>query len=87
MLLGCIRFLNYNNFRIPEDIAIVTFDDYDFVSALNPPITALERIDLKIGEIAAKLLFERINGKKENFEVIKIDSDLIIRRLVGILNN
>jgi LacI family transcriptional regulator len=83
MLIGCLRYLIEKNIKIPEDVAIVTFDDYDFVSVLGPPVTSLERIDIEMGKKAAELLFKRIQGSKEDYEEIRIDPKLIIRRSCG----
>ncbi|MCE5329220.1 LacI family transcriptional regulator [bacterium] len=83
MLIGCLRYLNTTKIKIPEDLAIVTFDDYDFISAMNPPITSLKSIVNEMGILSAKLLLDRINGKKEDYKEIKLDSDLMIRRSCG----
>lgn len=83
MLLGCMKYLNEHNVKIPQEVALVTFDDYDFVSAMNPPITTLKRVDLDIGKKAAELLLNRINGKMEKYQEIRIDSDLVVRKSCG----
>ncbi|MBN2073033.1 MAG: LacI family DNA-binding transcriptional regulator [Actinobacteria bacterium] len=83
MLIGCLRYLNDKEIKVPDDISIVTFDDYDFVSAMNPPITTLERIDLEMGEKAAELLLERINGDGGDYKEIRIGADLVIRKSCG----
>lgn len=83
MLIGCLRYLIDDDIRVPEEVALVTFDDYDFVSVLCPPVTSLERIDIKMGEKSAELLFRRINGDKEEYKEVRISSDLIIRKSCG----
>lgn len=83
MLIGCLRYLVENNIRVPDDIAIVAFDDCDFIPALNPPVTTLQRIDFDMGQKAAELLFKRTNGGKNDYKVIRIDSELMIRRSCG----
>ena len=47
LLIGCLRYLLDNNIKVPEEIALVTFDDYDFVSVLCPPVTSLEELTWK----------------------------------------
>ncbi len=83
MVIGSLRYINDSGFKIPEDIAVVTFDDYDYVSAFNPPLTTLERVDVEMGERAASILQDRIDGKKYSYKEIEIDSDLIIRKSCG----
>ena len=69
--------------KVPDDIALVTFDDYDFVSVVYPPVTSLKRIDLQMGSVAAELLFERIEGKEGDFKEVRIESELVIRNSCG----
>ncbi|MGM0366827.1 MAG: LacI family DNA-binding transcriptional regulator [Actinomycetota bacterium] len=83
MLIGCFHYLNEKEFKVPDDVAVVTFDDYDFVSAMNPPVTTLQRIDLEIGEKAAELLYERIKGEAKDYQELKVDAELIIRKSCG----
>lgn len=83
MLIGCLRYIIENKVKVPEDIALVTFDDYDFVSVVCPPVTTLKRIDLEMGRVAAELLYERIEGKEGNFKEIRIESELVIRNSCG----
>lgn len=72
-----------NNVKVPEEMALVTFDDYDFVSVLCPPVTSLERVDTKIGEKAAELLYKRMMGFNGGYREIRIKSDIIIRKSCG----
>ncbi|MFO7929239.1 MAG: LacI family DNA-binding transcriptional regulator [Candidatus Humimicrobiaceae bacterium] len=83
MLIGCFRYINEKNIKVSDEVSLVTFDDYDFVSAMNPPVTTLKRIDLEIGEKAADLLFKRISGYKGAYNEIRVDADLIIRKSCG----
>ncbi len=83
MLIGCLRYLNEKNIKVPNDVALLTFDDYDYVSAFNPPVTALERIDVDMGLKAAELLYNRINGEKSNYKEIRISPELVIRKSCG----
>lgn len=83
MLIGCLRYIIKRKIKIPEDLAIVTFDDYDFVSVVYPPVTSLKRIDIEMGTIAAEILFERIEGSDADYKIVRIDSDLVIRNSCG----
>ncbi|MDD5659719.1 MAG: LacI family DNA-binding transcriptional regulator, partial [Actinomycetota bacterium] len=83
MLIGCLRYLNEYNINVPDGVAVITFDDYDYVSAFNPPVTALARIDIKMGESAASMLFERITNKNIKYRTRIISSDLIVRKSCG----
>jgi len=82
--IGAVRYLNDKRIKIPEDVAVVSFDDSEFIQAFNPPLTALSRIEAEIGTKAAELLELRITGElKDDFKIYKIRSDVIIRSSCG----
>jgi DNA-binding LacI/PurR family transcriptional regulator len=69
--------------RLPEDIALVAFDDPEFGSLLDPPVTALRRGDLELGRVAARLLLEGLpNGGAPPAEV-RLPLELVVRRSCG----
>jgi DNA-binding LacI/PurR family transcriptional regulator len=49
--------------RIPEDVAIVGFDDIPAAQFIRPPLTTLAQFPAEIGRQLANALFERIEGK------------------------
>lgn len=57
--------------RIPEDIAIVSFDDSDLSRVSPVPITSLSYEDRNIGRIAAQKLVDILNGKKVSSEEVQ----------------
>jgi len=84
MALGSLKALRELNLKVPEDVALVSFDNLSFIEATNPPLTTLEKSDNKIGETAAKILYENILNK-ENKEIkeIYIEAGLSIRESCG----
>ncbi len=80
---GCIKALNEMHIRYPEDLAFVSFDDYDINTVFHPYITSLKRVDKKIGEIASKLLIDGIKNNNKNLEKIIIPMELEIRESCG----
>ena len=84
LAISTISYLNGNGYAIPNDVAVVAFDDYDFVNIMNPPLTTLKSVNKEMGVIAAKLLLKRIrNGSEKNFDVITINSELVRRKSCG----
>jgi LacI family transcriptional regulator len=49
-----------------KDIALVGFDDVDFYTLMTPPITTIRQPAAELGNIAAKLLLQRIGGEFNN---------------------
>ena len=62
VLSGCIRSLHRHGIRIPEDISLVTCDEVDLSELHAPPIASIARDTLRLGNTAAQLLLERIDG-------------------------
>ena len=82
--LGCMLALKELNLRIPEDVAIVGFDDADTELMTYLQLTTISYDVRKMGRLAAKSLIERIHGNtaKPNKTVLK--PTLIIRNTCGL---
>jgi DNA-binding LacI/PurR family transcriptional regulator len=57
---GAFRALKHNKVRVPDDLALVIFDDPDWATMVAPEITAVRQPVYSIGSTAADLLFKRI---------------------------
>lgn len=60
--LGAIRALKEKGIRIPQDVAIVGFDDTHLCNYVSPPLTSIRQSAEEMGKVAAKILMELING-------------------------
>jgi LacI family transcriptional regulator len=49
--------------EIGKDVALVGFDDVAFFTLITPPITAVRQPAAELGNMAARLLLQRINGE------------------------
>jgi LacI family transcriptional regulator len=63
MAVGAISGVRENGGRVPEDLAIVGFDDIALASFTNPPLTTIAQPQYEIGVLAAQMLMERIKDK------------------------
>jgi DNA-binding LacI/PurR family transcriptional regulator len=69
--------------RIPEDLAVVGFDDWSFAAHLNPPLTTIVQPFMDIGLRAGTLLISRIEGIAGAPKHIELPTNLIIRDSCG----
>lgn len=84
MALGALKALRELELKVPKDVAIDSFDNLDFTSATNPPLTTLRSIEGEIGKVAAELLLKIIETQDiVNLEEIYIDTELFIRKSCG----
>jgi LacI family transcriptional regulator len=66
--------------RIPDDISVVGFDDIQSAAYINPPLTTVRQPLIKMGEMAARTLLDRIEGKIKYVPEIAIEPELVVRR-------
>jgi LacI family transcriptional regulator len=83
MALGALRALNELKIRIPEDLSLICFDNIEWYSFLNPPITTVEHSPYVMGSTAGEMLLQRIAGKRKRPKTVIIQSNLSIRGSTG----
>jgi LacI family transcriptional regulator len=80
MILGVLRAVNERNLKVPEDIAIVGYDEFEWASYLKPPITTVYQPTYEMGLNAAKLLFRNIQSSKmKPVRIVNLKTSLIVR--------
>jgi len=80
MTIGAMLAVKEMGIRVPEDVAIVSFDDTEFTRLSTPPITAVVQPVHEIGEIAANLLYKRMCGEvPDNPKMYRLKTTLSIR--------
>ena len=78
MAIGAYRAMQEQGLRIPDDIAIASFNDIPVAQFLTPPLTTLKIPAELIGETAVDLLLERLNGRELAKKVV-LSTELIWR--------
>jgi LacI family transcriptional regulator len=63
MAIGAMEAVKQNNLKIPDDIAVVGFDNIPAASWIYPPLTTIAQYPEKMGEQLSKALFQRIHGE------------------------
>lgn len=71
------------NLRVPDDLALVGFDDSAFAVHLHPPLTTVAQPFHDIGLRAGTLLMSRIEGVAGPPKHIELPTNLIIRESCG----
>lgn len=66
MAFGAMTALKESEIDIPNDIAIVGFDNADMCDFVTPPLTTVSRPSYELGIIAANCLFDSLNKNKKN---------------------
>jgi DNA-binding LacI/PurR family transcriptional regulator len=69
--------------KVPDDLALIGFDDSSFSSHLNPPLTTVSQPLLDIGFRAGDLIINRINGLAGPYKHLVLPTNLVIRESCG----
>jgi LacI family transcriptional regulator len=57
-----LRALRELKLKVPTDVSLVTCDDLPLAEFIDPPLARVTRDAMNVGEKAAELLLEQING-------------------------
>jgi len=77
--IGAIRAIREAGLRVPEDISVVGFDDIREAAYHVPSLTTVRQPLRKMGEIAAQILIERIEGRRNHLTDVAITPELVVR--------
>ena len=83
MTLGALEAIRQSGLRIPEDIAIIGYDDMPWALALDPPLTVVRQPGYELGVRATELLLQRIARPQRGTAVVMLQPELVIRRSCG----
>lgn len=64
---------------IPRQLSLVGFDDLDWTTLVDPPVTVVAQSPMDMGRVAAELLFARIKGSDEPPQRRVLPTELLIR--------
>jgi DNA-binding LacI/PurR family transcriptional regulator len=78
--LGGLAAAGELGFRVPEDLALVAYDDTDVAGWVQPPLTTLRERRSKLIEEACRLLVALIDGDEPSERERLLSTDLRIRR-------
>lgn len=80
MAMGAYQAIREAGLRIPEDIAVVGFDDIPAAKMLTPSLTTVTQFQENLGRRAAEMMFERMSGQVSDLNrVEKLPFELIVR--------
>lgn len=79
--IGAIRAIKDHNLRVPEDISVIGFDNLEFSSLIDPPLSTVSQPFYDIGARAASKLLQLCSGEDTQGPMVEImPRELIIRK-------
>jgi hypothetical protein len=83
MALGAIDELVSRGVRVPEQVAVVGFDDIDDARVASPPLTTVRQPLVGQGREAVMRALGMLNARKTSSERVVFPAELVIRRSCG----
>ncbi len=80
---GALLAVQDQGLRVPEDIAIVGYDNDEIARISNPTISTVTLPTFEMGQIAAENLLQQLAGAKRDFTEQLVRSQLIVRQSCG----
>lgn len=81
--LGALQEIHGRGLNIPEQIAVIGFDDMSWATSLNPPLSAVAQPAEEMGKTAAKLLLQRLREPNRPARQVVLPTRLIVRASCG----
>jgi LacI family transcriptional regulator len=82
--LGAIEAVRAAELEVPDDLALVCFDDIEYASRLYPFLTVMEQPAETFGTLGTQLLVERIEGRApDRTRVVVLPAEFVVRRSCG----
>lgn len=77
--MGAASAIKKHGLSVPEDIGLITFDNYPLSQLIDPPLTVVDIDVHQMGEQAASLLFKKIKHPQLQMQSFTTLPELIIR--------
>jgi LacI family transcriptional regulator len=83
LTLGALQAIHEHHLTIPDEIAIVGFDEMPWAMSLRPPLTTVAQPTLDLGRTAAELLMARVREPGLPRRQVVLETKLIVRSSCG----
>lgn len=79
ILLGAIKAVQEAGLKIPDDLSIISFDNYTYLDFLSPAITRVNQPIEEMGILSVKILLNIVRDKEANRPQILLPPNIIVR--------
>ncbi|MFI2780727.1 LacI family DNA-binding transcriptional regulator [Streptomyces sp. ALB3] len=79
MAAGALAALNAAGRRVPEDVAVVGFDDFELAEQTEPPLTTVRQPMEEIGRTMVRLLLEEMDQPEVAWRHVILRTQLVVR--------
>jgi len=79
MAIGVMKALKEKGYQLPEDVAVVGYDDIDFAKHVSPSLTTIRVNQYTMGKLAATMVIDLIEGHLKDYHKMVMDYEFILR--------
>lgn len=84
LALGVMQSLTMTHtLRIPQDIALIGYDDIDFAVSAVVPLSSIRQPTEAIGRTAIELLTEEVEAENPKHRAVIFTPELVVRQSTG----
>ncbi|MEO9176586.1 MAG: LacI family DNA-binding transcriptional regulator [Gaiellales bacterium] len=83
MTAGAIMAIRELGLQMPDELALVGFDDLDWTTLVEPPITVVAQPVAELGRAVAERLLERLAGDDSPPRELRLETRLVVRGSCG----
>jgi DNA-binding LacI/PurR family transcriptional regulator len=79
MAVGALRVLRQHGRRVPEDVALIGFDDSVIARHTDPPLTSVDQPIAEMGREVVRLLLAKLDGDETGDNEVILSTRLVVR--------
>jgi DNA-binding LacI/PurR family transcriptional regulator len=83
LALGAMAAVRQAGFSIPENFAVVGYDDIPVAAFASPPLTTVRSYAFEQGRIVGEAVIDLVNGKEQGRRTAIVPLELVIRESSG----
>ena len=83
MTIGILRALTERGLRVPEDMALAAFDDFEWADLFHPRLTVIRQPTAELGERAVELLLSRLQAPGTAPRTVRLNATFVHRDSCG----
>ena len=80
MAVGALEAIHRLKLKVPEEVALIGFDDLPWAEALDPPLTVVRQPAYDVGRAAAEMLIKRLSDRTLPVAWLRLRPKLILRK-------
>lgn len=82
--IGLMEFLEEKGIRVPDDLAIVGFDDISHASVVRPRLSTVHQPLAEMGSIGTGKLLRLLSGEEKDYTRLVLKTELVVRESCGV---